>query len=420
MIWIYLLELVLGTWIFIRGQEKKKYFAVRLMAGYAIIYLVCQGTGFLISNYVSGYTKMVGTLKYIFDFCMVMLLFCHCFQLRWKEVLFFSTSGYALQNITHYIYVIIRTFTLDRYGVSEIWNDVTEYVCFITIYLLAYYLTRKSCHMENSGIENRSIIIIALITVFLAIVLSNQVPLGDPDCLIYYLYDIFSLLVVLFLQYGLVEKNELQKEKGMIEQMLSMKKEQQELARDTIALINLKCHDLKHQVLAFERHGVMDEKAVREIKNTIETYDSMIRTGNEALDIILTEKSLKCANNKITFTHLIDGKLFDFMEAGDLYAFFGNILDNAIEALMEEPEEDRHIYLKAVRKGNLVCVHVENECSKTPIFEDGLPVTTKQAEKGYHGFGTRSIRYIAEKYNGFTQMTLKDHLFVSDTFFASY
>ena len=420
MIGIYLLELILGTWIFIRGQVKRKYFAVRLLASYVIIYCVCQGTSVFISNYASWDIKLIGTLKYVFDFCMVMLLFYHCFQLKWKEVLFFSTSGYALQNITHYIYVIIRIFMLDRYGVSEIWNEVTEYACFIITYLLAYYFTRKLYRVENSGIENRSIITIALITVFLAIVLSNQIPLGDSEYLICYLYDIFSLFVVLFLQYGLVEKNELQKEKCMMEQMLFMKKEQQELAQDTIALINLKYHDLKHQVLTFEKYGVMDENVVCEIKDAIQTYDSILKTGNEALDIILMEKSLKCANSKITFTHLIDGKLFDFMEVGDIYAFFGNILDNAIEALMDEPEKKRHIYLKAVRKGKLICVHMENDCSKTLIFKDGLPVTTKQNERGYHGFGTRSIRYIAEKYNGFSQMTLKANLFVSDTFFASY
>lgn len=290
MIWIYLLELVLGTWIFIRGQEKKTNFAVRLSVSCLVVYLVCQWTGVFIRDYVSTYTKLVGTLKYIFDFFMMMLLFYHCFQLKWKEVIFFSTSGYALQNISHYVYVIIRTFTLDQYAVNDIWNEITEYTCFITIYLLAYYLTRKSCRMENSGIENRNIITIAIITVFLAIVLSNQVPLGDPDCLIYYLYDIFSLLVVLFIQYGLVENNELRKEKDMIEQMLSIKKEQQEMAKDTIALINLKCHDLKHQVHVFEQHGVLDTKVIRDIKDTIQTYDSMIRTGNDALDIILTEK----------------------------------------------------------------------------------------------------------------------------------
>lgn len=87
---------------------------------------------------------------------------------------------------------------------------------------------------------------------------------------------------------------------------------------------------------------------------------------------------------------------------------------------MKETEKERYIYLKAARKGNLICVHVENYCSKMVDFKDGLPVTTKIEENGYHGFGTRSIRYIAEKYNGFTQMTLKDNLFVSNTFFASY
>ena len=34
------------------------------------------------------------------------------------------------------------------------------------------------------------------------------------------------------------------------------------------------------------------------------------------------------------------------------------------------------------------------------LAENGLPNTTKKQEVGYHGYGLRSIRAIAEKYHG--------------------
>lgn len=414
MIWTYVLQLAVATWIFIRGQEQRSHFAIRVPVCFGITVLICQGTGMLCADAIAQY-KLLGTGKYLFDMTMVVVMFYHCYRLRWKDVIFYATSGYALQNIAHYVSAIVATFWLDPYSITGISRSLMDDASFVLVYALAYIWTRTSCRMRNDGIENRSIMAIALITIMFAIVLSDQIPIGDPLSIIYYLYDIFSLIVVLFLQYGLVENNELQKEKSMIQQMLRLQQEQHAIAEDAIALINLKCHDLKHQLLAFEQKGYADEKVIRDINETIQTYDSMIKTGNEALDIVLTEKSLKCANNGITFKHLIDGTLFDFMETADIYAFFGNVLDNAIEAQLAE-ETDRYIYLKAAARGNLVCVHVENTCSREVVFVDGMPVTTKTTEPGYHGFGTKSIRYIAEKYHGYTQMTWRDHLFLTDAF----
>ena len=31
---------------------------------------------------------------------------------------------------------------------------------------------------------------------------------------------------------------------------------------------------------------------------------------------------------------------------------------------------------------------------------DGMPVSSKEKEKGFHGYGLKSIRMIAEKYDG--------------------
>ena len=51
-----------------------------------------------------------------------------------------------------------------------------------------------------------------------------------------------------------------------------------------------------------------------------------------------------------------------------------------------------------MRKGFLV-TRCENYCPNPPVFENGLPVTTK-ADRVYHRYGLKSIRYTAEKYGG--------------------
>ena len=50
----------------------------------------------------------------------------------------------------------------------------------------------------------------------------------------------------------------------------------------------------------------------------------------------------------------------------------------------------------------------ENTYAEAPVLSGGMP----QAKKQGHGFGTQSIRYVAEKLKGHCQFTLEDDLFV--------
>ena len=61
-------------------------------------------------------------------------------------------------------------------------------------------------------------------------------------------------------------------------------------------------------------------------------------------------------------------------------------------------------------RANCLVIHMENyfDCSLT--FEDGLPVTTK-ADRAYHGYGLKSIRFITEKYGGTMSIQSADNIF---------
>ena len=52
------------------------------------------------------------------------------------------------------------------------------------------------------------------------------------------------------------------------------------------------------------------------------------------------------------------------------------------------------------RKGDIINIRITNYFSGELRFEDGLPMTHKHDEEGYHGFGMKSMRLIAEKYGG--------------------
>ena len=96
------------------------------------------------------------------------------------------------------------------------------------------------------------------------------------------------------------------------------------------------------------------------------------------------------------------------MNEGDIYALFGNALDNAIEAVVKIKETDKRIIeLKIHTVNNLLTINIRNSFDGSVIFdESGLPKTTKE-DSSYHGYGVKSISMIVDKYDG--NATFKTH-----------
>lgn len=147
-----------------------------------------------------------------------------------------------------------------------------------------------------------------------------------------------------------------------------------------------------------------------EIERAVLIYDDIAKTGNYALDITLMEKCLLCEEYHIRFTYIVNGEKLGVMEAVDVSSLFGNILDNAIENSLKENENHRIIRLNVAVWQGFLRIHCENYCSRQVEFKDGLPVSERR-ESGYHGFGAKSIRYIAAKYGGNLAMSLEDNVF---------
>ena len=103
------------------------------------------------------------------------------------------------------------------------------------------------------------------------------------------------------------------------------------------------------------------------------------------------------------------------MDKTDIYALFGNLVDNAIEAVTKLSDAEKRIIDLTVRGvDNMVAISVSNYFDGNLVTDsDGLPTTTKSNTE-YHGFGLKSIKYIVQKYDGDLTITTKDNLFTAD------
>ncbi len=226
------------------------------------------------------------------------------------------------------------------------------------------------------------------------------------------LVDIAGIMILYVYQSRICELLA-EKELRNIQAMLKAQYDKYRNYQTTFDLINMKYHDLKHQIAGL-RANMSDEersKWIDSLEQELESYSPELETGNSVLDTLIAGKMMNCRANKIKITCVADGDLLDFMHVADICTIFGNALDNAFEsvAMIEDPEK-RLIHISISPKKNFILIQVINYCENTITISNGYPVTTK-ADKGSHGFGLKSIRYTVEKYHGTLTFELKDNWF---------
>ena len=121
------------------------------------------------------------------------------------------------------------------------------------------------------------------------------------------------------------------------------------------------------------------------------------------LAILLQTKKLTCQNQQIDIQITVDDNPFDKIKTIDLIKILSNIIDNAIEATMELPEEQRKITVSCKADELYYTFSITNAGQELPdinrIFIQGY--STKKVEKGrVRGQGLFIVKETINKYNG--------------------
>ena len=129
------------------------------------------------------------------------------------------------------------------------------------------------------------------------------------------------------------------------------------------------------------------------MEDSVKIYETIVKSGNEVLDTILTEKSLYCKERGITVSCVVDGSQLGFINTIDLYAILGNAIDNAIEAVEKfKHVEKRQIDVCIYRSQQFLVMNIINPMKEKLVYEEELPRTTKK-DTLHHGYGLKSIQY---------------------------
>lgn len=341
------------------------------------------------------------------------------FSATLPAALFCVSEAYVLQNVASGFFGLVLTCVpLFGIDVSAWWLIPLGMVgLFAVVYAIGYraFLARIDAAglLHVRGGEALALMsLVALIC--LVFDLANKcylsflaAPVGVT--ILYQLTQLAMCALLLWMEFELVYNQRLERSVAVLNRMHVDEKRQYELFRQTVDAINIKAHDLRHQIRHLKKSGALvDQSALDQLARDVAIYDAAIDTGNDVLGTILVEKNLICVQKHIRLTCMVDGAALSFMNPEDAYSLFGNMLDNAIEAVGQLDERGRRsVSLLVERKGQMVVIHEENWFAGEVVFEDGLPQTTK-GDLLNHGYGTRSIREVVSRYDGSLAMRASD------------
>lgn len=148
------------------------------------------------------------------------------------------------------------------------------------------------------------------------------------------------------------------------------------------------------------------------LEEDLATVDTVLKTGNVMVDAILNSKLSLLQEKKIAVdaTAIVPGNIS--ISGIDLSILIGNLLDNAMEACIQIPEEKERfvrIYIDIVKKQ--LYISVTNTMDGKAKRIGGSFRSTKH---GNHGFGLLRIDSIVSKYNGYLNRQTEDGLFATE------
>ena len=414
-IWLAILLLVL----YVRACPRKKRFVLKAVLGAAGV--VIFG---LLPSILTGYFPSSGVLlfwnsreQFIWPVLMTMYLGT-MYESGWNMNVFSALTGLCTQEIMYGIWSYVEI------KIPSVATDFGELIFFTLIgaasaVILHFFMAVKITPRGFQALQKRSLVPLILLYIVAALMMwfstfvilfmilgfdSLQIQTGSVFNLekvrMAALYsNVASNMIVLLALRNMLRYSESDLERELLEQIREQDRKQFTHFRNNVDYINTKTHDLRHYLSLLQKNEKIPEQELHRVSESILHLDAETDSGNETLDMILTDRKLVCAKEGIELVFQTDGTSLAQLDTIDTFGIFCNILDNAIGYVKGLPPEKRRIRLGIRTIHGMVFIHQENPLKESLKMKDGLPVTT-QPDSALHGLGLKSVQNTVKKRGG--------------------
>lgn len=207
----------------------------------------------------------------------------------------------------------------------------------------------------------------------------------------------------------------MQREKAVLEEQLRLQKRHYQELEAMQQQISRLHHDMKNHLrtaaaLYKEKKGDTLKRYLLDAEEQMFIYETIVQSGNEALDTILSLKIGELTADGVRVSRWIKIPPQLRLSFHQVTTIWGNLLDNAKEACAKLAKEERSVEISIVYMNRSVVSVIKNPYAGTVNFlPDGLPASTKGADTP-HGIGLANVRQAVEDM-GSMEVSTDDHIF---------
>lgn len=399
--------------------KKRKFTGLYLVIAFTLWVGYCFLVGYLRSIWPNS---MLLQVLVNFSLYLISLIIAYVCYDDWGNLkpFFCWITGIAIKEMMEACFVLLELSIgvnprsgIPQFVNNEILNSLIYDVIHFVPGLLIIAFFKKKFIVTTDKFTAKKILILSGLCFCDLVIARTIIVMNAEDSLFLYgccnAQEVIIGMFFLLVRTGALNESEYRSEIQIMNQVLNNEEKQYEALRENIELVNIKAHDIKHQL-----ENVQDRLTQNEITNitqTISNYDKQIHSGNPVVDTVLYSANLKCDKEKIRLTYMADGKLFDSYPNNQIYYLLSNILNNAIEATREViKEEERLISLNIKKKGDNILIEEANFFTGQRNLNNGM-INTSKEDARHHGFGLKSIRFIVNQNQGNMNIQVRENMF---------
>ncbi len=230
---------------------------------------------------------------------------------------------------------------------------------------------------------------------------------------------LFVINVLAFYLYDSLSKSYVRQSKlSILETENTLYSKQCEIMQSSTEELQEFRHDMNNQFITLsqliksEQYGEA-EKQLSRLTSLTKSKIIYSTSGNVIVDGLINYKLQNALNDKVKVkTEIAVPKQIN-IETTDLVAILGNLIDNALNALTDVPEDRRSLTIKVVFSQERLIVRTSNPYIGDVLCRDGKIVSAKQSSK-HHGYGLNNISKAVNKYKGYMNIDYTGNIFTVD------
>lgn len=378
----------------------------------------------LVLNYFTFYEGILGLVYMSFTLIYSILIL----QKSKIKTFFVVLSGYVwVLSINVFVATFISNISSSE--LSDIYSKhiFERFMLILIAQLLVTYVYRVTLKLfKKTDVKLQSqecvLIVIVFSISFVVIMLNHFVQLNynvaeqhHKWLLLSNLGIIIINIVCYFMVIRLSKANSAKVEYELQMIDLNYKKQYAENIKNQHEEIRRVRHDMKQSYQVIQRFVVennFDELAeyLPQICEQINKISSAVDTNHSIINAILNTKLSFAKSQGIkTLCSSVKQIHAEKIEEIDLCHLIGNMMDNAIEATLKiSSEKTKYVEVSITERNAMILITVRNSYEDV-LIDEGL--STSKDNKANHGFGIKTIRKIAKKYQGSADFYIEGDLF---------